>query len=55
MPSSNLSVPTSPISSTKQPKAGGLEKRADEVAQQIVNNLNRARKQKEAAKKQPSK
>lgn len=50
MPSSNPNAPKSPITSTKPPKARGLEERGKQLARQAINNLNRLRREKEAAK-----
>ena len=54
MPSSNQDARTSEKPSTKRPKAPGLEERADQIAQKVVDNLNRLRGEKEAAKKRES-
>jgi hypothetical protein len=41
--------PMTPKPSTKQPKAPGIEERADQLAQQAIDNLNRLRREKEGS------
>ena len=51
MSSSNPNAPKSPTTSTKPPKAPGLEERGEQLLKQALDNLNRARREEEAAKR----
>jgi hypothetical protein len=53
MPSSNPNGRESRTPSTTPPKAPGLEKRADQITQGIIDNLKRARREKAVLQSQP--